>query len=79
MAITLTPRYTDYKSAAAAKAAFDAGKDFTVADIFSKWTGMACNFNDLRNEGHTEARIRYDRQTKVVVVKILNPITVSAA
>ena len=66
--MTLTPAYgRDYKSAKAAKADFDAGKDFVLNDISSPWDGRPINKHDLAGKTVT---LRYDRLRKVAVVKV---------
>jgi hypothetical protein len=66
---TLTPAYgRDYKSAAAAKADFRAGKDFIYLDMFSPYNGKPCNINDLPKG--SEVRIRYKKKTMVTTAKV---------
>ena len=66
---TLTPAYgRDYNSAAAAKADFEAGKDFIYLDMFSPYNGKPCNINDLP-KGST-VRIRYKQKTMVTTAKV---------
>jgi len=62
--MSLSPRYTDYKNANEAVAAYKAGKDFTLNDISSKWNGMACSICDFPND---KVEIRYNKNEKVVV------------
>lgn len=66
---TLTPAYgRDYNSAAAAKADFEAGKDFIYLDMFSPYNGKPCNINDLpKGSAHT---IRYKKLRSVTTVKV---------
>jgi len=46
--MTLTPAYgRDYKSKKAVLADWEAGKDFIIADIMSKWDGKPANKSDL--------------------------------
>lgn len=68
--LTITPRYTDYKSRVEAEQAFAAGKDFTVSDMSSQWDGKACNRQDLLDAGYDAARIRYRKLTQVTFVEI---------
>lgn len=69
--IMLVPAYgRDYKSKAAVLADFDAGKDFKVADMSSRWDGKPCNIRDLVREGIDIVTIRYQRLTKVMVINI---------
>lgn len=69
--ITLTPAYgRDYKSKAAAFADFEAGKDFIINDITSRWDGKPASINDLISAGITSVMIRYDRLTKVQPYRI---------
>jgi len=64
--IGVVTRYTDYKSKAAAIAAYNADADFTIMDISSKWNTMAANKSDLQDEGRV--KIRYNKMTRVVIV-----------
>lgn len=72
--LTLTPRYgRDYKSKAEVLADWQAGKDFTVADMFNRWHGAATSIRDsadLKAEGTTSVHIRYKRLTMIAVVKL---------
>lgn len=69
--MTLVPRYgRDYKSKKEVLAAFDANKDFTVADISSPWDDKAVNKEDLKREGIRKVMIRYRKLTQIAVVKI---------
>lgn len=68
--ITLTPAYgRDYRSAADAKADFDAQKDFVVADMLSPWCGRYATKAELSKD-YVEVRIRYAKLTKVTIVKL---------
>ena len=65
--IGVYPAYgRDYKSKAAVLEAYNAGKDFIIADISSRWNGMAANKSDLKDEG--VVKIRYGKLAKVVLV-----------
>lgn len=69
--MTLIPAYgRDYKSKAEVIAAFEADKDFQIADISSPWDGRYCNRADLSGSGLKGVNIRYAKLTKVVVVKL---------
>ena len=69
--MTLTPAYgRDYKSKAAALADFEAGKDFIIADIASRWSGKPANKQDLQAAGETRVMLRYDQLRKVAEVKL---------
>lgn len=64
--VTAVPHYgRDYKSKAAVKVDYDAGKDFRVQDGFSPWNGRAVNKADADAAGIV-LMIRYDRLTKQV-------------
>jgi len=66
--ITLVPAYgRDYKSAKAVKADFDAGKDFIINDMSSRWDGKPANKQDLA--GHT-CKIRYNKMMKLMIIKV---------
>jgi hypothetical protein len=61
--MTIVPAYgRDYKSAAAAKADWEAGKDFRIADISSPYDGKYCS----KRDGLTNITIRYDKLQKIV-------------
>ena len=65
MTITLIPAYNrDYKSVKAVKQDWEAGKDFQIADISSKWNGSYTSIRD----NHKEVKIRYKRNTKAVII-----------
>ena len=65
--IGVYPAYgRDYKSKAAVLEAYNAGKDFIIADISSRWNGMAANKSDLAVEG--KVKIRYAKLAKVIIV-----------
>lgn len=64
--MTVTPAYgRDYKTAAAARADWDAGKDFLVADHFSRWDGKPTGKADHPAGTVT---IRFDSLTKITRV-----------
>ncbi|MFA6958597.1 MAG: hypothetical protein WC538_22230 [Thermoanaerobaculia bacterium] len=68
--ITVTPAYgRDYKSAAAAKADWDANKDFAIASV---WTGGTyINKEDAENHPSISAvSIRYRKLRRQVVVRV---------
>jgi len=65
--MTLTPAYgRDYTSAKAAKADWDADKDFIVADITNPYCGKPVNKSGAPAGSHT---IRYKKLTQACVVK----------
>jgi hypothetical protein len=65
--IGLTPAYGhDYKLPAEVSAAYNAGKDFIIADISNRWHGKPANNADLAPEG--KVKIRYNKLTKVVIL-----------
>ncbi len=66
--MTLIPRYRDYKSEKEVRTAFNAGKDFTVANISSRWDGLPANKEDLQSETPITVNIRYDSKTKICQV-----------
>jgi hypothetical protein len=68
--LTLTPAYgRDYKSAGAAAAHFQAGKDFIVAGPFPLG-GPYTNREDLVALGYKEVVLRFNRLRSVVIVKV---------
>lgn len=69
--MTLTPAYgRDYTSGKAAKADWEAGKDFVVADMMDPYCGKSINKEDAKKAGITSVNIRYKRLTGIVVVKV---------
>lgn len=65
---TLVPAYgRDYKSAKAALADWDAGKDFIIADISDPYDGKPINKEQA--QAGTTYSIRYDKMKKFVGVK----------
>jgi len=68
--MTLTPAHgRDYKSKAEVLAAFNANKDFVIADIFHPNSGAYCNKEDLSGR-EKSVNIRYRKLTQIVVVKL---------
>ena len=68
--MTLIPAYgREYKSKKEVLADWDAGKDFIVADMFSRWDGKPANRDSFKGELAT-VQIRYARLTKVCVAKV---------
>lgn len=66
--MTLTPAYgRDYTSAEAAKADWDANKDFLIADVSSRYNGKPINKQDAPKGTHN---IRYNKKTQVCVVTV---------
>ena len=64
--MTVVPAYgRDYKTAAAARADWDEGKDFLVNDHFSRWDGKPTNRDD---HAPGSATIRFDSLTKITRV-----------
>lgn len=67
---TLTPfAFRDYKSKKAMMADWDANKFFNIATIGPD-TGRSCTKSDAHRAGWTKVKIRYDRLTKVAIVKV---------
>ena len=65
--MTLTPAYgRDYKSAKAAKADYDAGKDFIVASFQDPWDGKPVNKEQLTDQ--SPVNIRFNQLRKVTAV-----------
>ena len=65
--MTLTPAYgRDYKSAKAAKADWEAGKDFIIANFNDPWEGKPVNKEQLLKQ--SPINIRYNQLRKVTVV-----------
>lgn len=70
--LTLVPAYgRDYKSAEAAIADFNAGKDFLSVGFGMPAQGLATNKPDLVKMGTELAvRIRYNKQTKITTAAV---------
>lgn len=69
--VQIVPAYgRDYTSKAKVLEALNAGQDFKVADMSSQWDGMACNLENLREDGIEEVTIRYGKLMKVMTHKI---------
>ena len=67
--MVVTPAYgRDYKSGKEAKEDFLAGKDFIIADMFSRWDGKPCSIRDF-DEGEL-IEIRYAKLRKLVMVTV---------
>ena len=67
--MTLTPAYgRDYKSAAAAVADLQSGKDFILADFSSPWDGMPINKRDI--PAGTTVRIRFASLRKITTTRL---------
>jgi hypothetical protein len=61
---TITPAYgRDYKSAKAAKADWEAGKDFRISDLFHPDDGRYVSIHDT--SPNETWMIRFDRLTKI--------------
>jgi len=70
--MTLVPAYgRDYTSKRAVLAAWNANRDFLVADLFSQWDGKPVNRADLeRTTGPQQVQIRYKRLKRIAVVQV---------
>lgn len=67
----LTPAYgRDYTTAKAAKADFEADKDFILNDLSSPWDGKPANKSGLVEGGYAHVNLRFCKQTKVCVVQL---------
>ena len=68
--VTVTPAYgRDYKSAKAAKADFNANKDFILQDFMSPWDGKYAGKDDLIHSGDYDVvNIRYKRNKMITSV-----------
>ena len=71
MRLTLVPAYgRDYKSKAAVEKDWADGKDFTICDVSSPHDGRYINLEDAVKAGLREVNIRYQKLTKVAVLKV---------
>ena len=69
--ITVVPAHgRDYKSKAEIEAAWDAGKDFTINDMSSRWDGKPINKEDAVGAGIREVNVRYQQLRKVHVIRV---------
>jgi hypothetical protein len=72
--LTLVPAYgRDYKSKAEVIAAWNDGKDFTVADAFHPDNGRAVSIREsetLISQGRTSVHIRYKRLAMIAVIPV---------
>ena len=67
--MTITPAYgRDYKSAKAAREAFNNNVDFIISDMFSQWDGKPVSKSDLI-KGDV-VTIRYNKLTRVIQVTV---------
>ena len=64
--IIIAPAYgRDYKSAAEARQAYYAGKDFIIESIDSPYWGTYCSIRDLKSY---DVEIRFDRCRKFTII-----------
>ena len=69
--MTIIPAYgRDYTSAKKAKDDFNSDKDFIICDFFHPADGKYCNKAQLKKEGVIMVNIRYNRLTKVTIVRV---------
>ncbi len=67
--LTCVPSYgRDYKTEADVKAAWAAGKDFTINDMSSPDDGRQINKQDA-DSGKVTVKLRYKGKTKAVIIK----------
>lgn len=80
MYLTLTPAYgRDYKSKAQIEADWNAGKDFIVTDISSRWDGKPINKEDALRDGIHVVNVRYQKNRKVHVMKFASDLQAKRA
>jgi len=66
---TLTPAYgRDYRSANEAKADYEAGKDFILNDVSSRWNGSYISKRDAESV-YGDINIRFNNLRNKVVIK----------
>ena len=69
--ITVVPAYgRDYKSKQEVEAAWNAGTDFQIQDVSSRWNGSYINKEDAKAGGIREVNVRYKRLRSVTVIKM---------
>jgi hypothetical protein len=69
--MTLVPSYgRDYKNGKEVKEAWEAGKDFTIADFFSKDDGRQINKTDAIKGGIKSVNIRFKKLQNIVVINV---------
>lgn len=67
----LIPAYgRDYKSKAAVLEAWNAGKDFIIANAFDPCDGKPCNIESARAAGWKNVNIRYKGLRNIAVIKV---------
>lgn len=63
--MTIIPAYgRDYNNSDDILKDFNAGKDFMISDISSKYNGRYCSIRDFKKDGIKEVTFRYSRLTK---------------
>ncbi len=69
--MTIIPAYgRDYDTKAQVLAAWNAGQDFVLADIFDSDDGRKINLQDARKAGLRVVNCRYKGLTKIAVIKV---------
>lgn len=73
--LTVEPTYgRDYKSKKELLADWEAGKDFRITDISSRFNGAAINkedaVNDVVEKGPLTIKARYKKQAQVAMIEV---------
>ncbi len=69
MATTLIPAYgREYKGKSAILADWNAGKDFIIADAFSRWDGKPANRESFEQAGESVVNVRFAGLRKICVL-----------
>lgn len=68
MYLTLIPAYgRDYLTETAVRRAWEAGHDFTIVSLNTRWHGAKINIEDFNNSTDIDGVVlRYNKQTKVL-------------
>jgi len=68
--LSVIPRAdSDYRSQKEVLEAWNANRDFTVSDFFSRWDGKAVNKSDHEGNGGGPVKVRYGNLRKVMIIK----------
>jgi hypothetical protein len=69
--ITVVPAYgRDYRSKEEVSRAWEAGNDFQIRDMSSRWDGSYINKEGAEKGGINEVNVRYNSLRKVFVIKV---------
>jgi hypothetical protein len=67
--LILIPAYCrDYKTADEVKADWEAGKDFIIMNVTSRWCGKPCSIRDYKDGVPEGSYIRYKNKTEITFI-----------